>query len=245
MKSQKIQTFRKFMLILSMLFFPITIYYFSPYLIIVAALEHIINGSFIVFTLMFVLGIFFGRLWCGFFCPTGGLGECFEFISAKEPKQGWRNYIKYGIWFVWLNGVIICHVLGKGDYTIQPFFATEHGISVSNIYCHIIYYGIVFLFMIPALIFGKRANCHYICWMAPFMILGYKIGKALHLPQLKIKTQKENCTGCNLCKKNCPMSLDIKTQIQLGEVKSSECIKCGACISTCKNHVLKYVFTNK
>ena len=111
----KLQTFRKFLITLSMLLFPITIYYFSPYLIIMAALQHIINGSFIGFTLMFILGIFFGRLWCGFLCPTGGLSECFERFSPKNPKQGWRNYLKYGIWVLWLSGVIICHVLGKGD----------------------------------------------------------------------------------------------------------------------------------
>ena len=64
-----LQKIRRFTLIISMLLFPITIYYFSPYLIIMAAMRHIINGSFIVFSLMFILGLFFGRIWCGFFCP--------------------------------------------------------------------------------------------------------------------------------------------------------------------------------
>ena len=206
----KLHTLRKFLITFSMLLFPITIYYFSPYLIIMAAMQHIINGSFIVFTIMFFLGMFFGRLWCGFFCPTGGLSECFESFSPKNPKQGWRNYLKYGIWVIWLSGVIICHVLGKGDYTIQPFFMTDHGISISSIYSFIIYYGIVILFLIPAIFHGKRANCHYICWMAPFMIMGYKAGRILHLSQLKIKTKGENCIGCGACNKSCPMSLDVK-----------------------------------
>lgn len=161
-----LQRLRKFTLIMAMLLFPITIWYFSPYLIIMAAARHVINGSFIVFTLMFVFGLFFGRLWCGWFCPTGGMSECFADFSPKAPKQGWRNYLKYGIWIVWISGVAVCHVFGKGDYTVQPFFMTERGISVSNIYCYIIYYGIVILFLIPAIVHGKRANCHYICWMA-------------------------------------------------------------------------------
>lgn len=151
-KVMTLQKIRKFTLIISMMLFPITIYYFSPYLIIMAAMQHIINGSFIVFSMMFILGLFFGRLWCGFLCPTGGMCECFAQISDKTPKQGWHNYIKYGIWLVWLSGIIICHVLGKGDYTIQPFFMPEHGISISDIYGYIIYYGIVILFLIPALI---------------------------------------------------------------------------------------------
>ena len=241
----KLQTFRKFLITFSMLLFPITIYYFSPYLIIMGAMQHIINGSFIVFTLMFILGMFFGRLWCGFLCPTGGMSECFERFSPKNPKQGWRNYLKYGIWVLWLSGVLICHVLGKGDYTIQPFFMTDHGISISNIYSYIIYYGIVIFFLIPAIIHGKRANCHYICWMAPFMIMGYKTGRLLHLPQLKIKTKKENCVGCGACNKICPMSLDVKNLISNNEIRSAECILCGECISACPKKVLNYKITNK
>ena len=240
-----LQRFRKFTLIISMLLFPITIYYFSPYLIIMAAWQHVINGSFIVFTLMFVLGMFFGRLWCGFFCPTGGMSECFAQFAPKSPKQGWRNYIKYAIWFVWLSGVIVCHTLGKGDYTIQPFFMTEHGISISDIYGYVIYYGIVILFLIPALIHGKRANCHYICWMAPFMILGYKFGRLLHLPQLKIKAEKQKCTGCGKCEKSCPMSIDIRAAVSCDEVKTAECILCGECTKACNNGVLSYKLTRK
>lgn len=240
-----LQKFRKFSITISMLLFPITIWYFSPYLIFMAAMQHIINGSFITFTLMFIFGMFFGRLWCGFFCPTGGMSECFESFSPKEPKQGWRNYLKYGIWFVWLSGVIVCHFFGKGDYSIQPFFMTDHGISISNIYSYVIYYGIVILFLIPAIVHGKRANCHYICWMAPFMILGYRFGKLLHLPQLKINTKKENCISCKKCEKVCPMSIKISEQIKNGEIKTAECILCGECINTCKNEVLNYKISNK
>ena len=52
------QKIRRSLLFISFLLFPITIWYFSPYLIIQAASEHIMNGSFIVFVSMFVLSIF-------------------------------------------------------------------------------------------------------------------------------------------------------------------------------------------
>ncbi|MCQ2572885.1 MAG: 4Fe-4S dicluster domain-containing protein [Treponema sp.] len=245
MEKTRLQKLRKLTLIFSMLLFPITIWYFSPYLIIQAAMEHVINGSFIVFTLMFIFGMFFGRLWCGFLCPTGGMSECFCEFSDKSPKQGWRNFIKYGIWIIWISGIIICHIMGKGEYKINPFYMTDHGISISSIYNYVIYYGIVILFLIPAVIHGKRANCHYICWMAPFMILGYQFGKLIHIPQLKIKAKKSNCTGCGRCSKKCPMALDVKKISQNGFIKSSECINCGVCISECQNNVLKYSITNK
>ena len=236
-----LQKIRRFTLIISMLLFPITIYYFSPYLIIMSAMQHIINGSFIVFSLMFILGIFFGRLWCGFFCPTGGMCECFAQFSDKAPKQGWRNYIKYVIWLVWLSGIIICHVLGNGDYTVQPFFMTEHGISISNIYSYVIYYGIVILFLIPALIHGKRANCHYICWMAPFMVIGSTVGRWLHLPQLHVAADRDQCMSCGKCSRACPMGLDVKQMVSEGtNSRNTECIQCGACVDECPKKVLKY-----
>lgn len=241
----KLQRFRKFTLIVSMLVFPITIYYFSPYLILMAAMRHIINGSCSVFGLMFVFGLFFGRLWCGFFCPTGGLSECFAEFSPKNPKQGLRNFIKYGIWFVWILTVAICHILGKGDYKIMPFFMTKHGISVSQIGSFIIYYGIVILFLVSAIVHGKRANCHYICWMAPFMIFSYRIGRALHLPQLRIKTKGKNCIECKKCDNACPMSLSVSSMIKMGAIKNSECILCGECYSACNNNVIEFKITNK
>ena len=241
----KLQRIRKFTLIISMLLFPVTIYYFSPYLIVMSAMQHIINGSFIVFCLMFVFGIFFGRLWCGFFCPTGGMSECFAEFSPKSPKQGWRNYLKYGIWIVWISGITACHILGKGEYKILPFFMTDHGISISQIGSFIIYYGIVILFLVPAIIHGKRANCHYICWMAPFMVFGYKIGGMLHLPQLKITAKSENCIGCKKCSKACPMSLDVPSLAKTGKVTNAECILCGECVAVCNNNAIAFKMANK
>ena len=64
----KRQRLRKLLLIASLLLFPITLYYFSPALIVSAGLDGIINGSFIVFVLMFALSIPFGRLFCAYAC---------------------------------------------------------------------------------------------------------------------------------------------------------------------------------
>ncbi len=46
------QRIRKLFLTVSLLLFPVTLYYFSPALIINAGLNGIINGSFIVFALL-------------------------------------------------------------------------------------------------------------------------------------------------------------------------------------------------
>ena len=238
MKRQKI---RKTIIMISFLLFPITIWYFSPYLIIQAAMEHIINGSFIVFVTMLVLSMFLGRVWCGYLCPVGGLGECLSRINDNPVKQGWRDKIKYVIWTLWIIAVIITFILGKNDVTINPFYMTNHGISVSEIYNYIIYYGVLFLMVLPALLHGKRAACHYICWMAPFMVIGSTIGRFLHLPQLHIEADKDACVSCRKCNQACPMGLDVRKMVESGtNHKCSECVLCGACVDNCPKKVLKY-----
>ena len=242
----KRQTVRKALLLISLLLFPVTMWYFSPYLIIRAASEHILNGSFIVFCLMFVCSMFMGRVWCGYLCPAGGLSECAISVNDKTPKQGWRSNIKFVIWAIWVLAVVVTFILGKNNVTINFFYMTDHGISVTEIYNYIIYYGVIFLLLVPALFHGRRAACHYICWMAPFMIIGSKVGQFLHVPQLHIKANKASCISCKKCNRVCPMGLDVERMVAEGTGdKCLECIQCGACVDNCGKKVLEYSFGQK
>ena len=235
------QRIRKLLIIISLLLFPVTLYYFSPALIINAGLHGIINGSFIVFLFLFLFSIPFGRLFCAYFCPAGGLQECAFIVNEKVPKQGWRNGVKFIIWGIWLTVVVFCYFSSGKIIAVDFFFETENGISVSAIQSYIIYYGIISLIFIPAILFGKRVFCHYFCWMAPFMILGTKLRKVLHLPGVHIKiSDKDKCISCGRCSKVCPMGIDVISETRNKTIGNPECIQCGACIDNCPKNVLTY-----
>ncbi|MFL0268101.1 4Fe-4S binding protein [Candidatus Clostridium radicumherbarum] len=236
----KRQNFRMLLLLTAMLLFPITIYYFSPAIIIQGAMKGIVTGSFIVFAVMLVGSIFFGRLFCGYLCPAGGLQECAIHVNDKSPKQGWKNNIKYVTWLIWIIIIIVCFIFRKQKLTIDFFSMTDHGISIANIKDYVIYYGVVLLFFAPSIVLGKRIMCHYFCWMAPFMIIGSKIGNLLHIKRLRLKADKSACINCHICDKHCPMSLKVAEKVKIGDMYDNECILCGSCIDNCPKKAINY-----
>jgi polyferredoxin len=139
-----------------------------------------------------------------------------------------------------IAGTIIGYIVNTRPVVIDFFFATEHGISVHNLFYFAIFYGIVLLILLPALISGKRAFCHYICWMAPFMIIGMKIRKALRLPGVYILHSNEKCISCKRCATACPMSLGLDEITTNGAITNAECIHCGSCVDICPKKSLSY-----
>lgn len=238
----KRQNMRKAFIVISFLLFPIIIYYFSPILIIEGMTRGIITGSCILFALLFFISLFLNRVFCGWVCPSGGLQEICMISSNKQAKGGKQNWIKFFIWTPWIISIIMIFISSSKTKEINIFYATYHGISVAEPFAYIIYYSVVGLVVIMSFVGGKRAFCHYVCWMAPFMIIGTKIGTILRLPSLKLLADKDKCINCGLCNKNCVMSLNVSEMVKKNSMKNSECILCGMCVDNCPKGVIKYRF---
>ena len=69
------QRIRKVLIMLAFLSFPVTMNYLSPYVIIEGAANGIVNGSLVMFGLLFASALFLGRAWCGWICPGGAMQE--------------------------------------------------------------------------------------------------------------------------------------------------------------------------
>lgn len=236
------QQTRKAIIFVAFLLFPIVLNYFSPYIIVDGAAQGIINGSLVAFGLMFLSSLFVGRLWCGWLCPAGGLQEACAMANDRPARGGKFNLIKWGIWIPWMVGIILAAVLAGGYRTVNLLYLTESGISVDEPIKYVTYYLVVGVVFLVSLTSGRRAFCHYGCWMAPFMIIGRKLRNAAHTPGLQLQADASRCSGCLRCTRSCPMSLDVHGMVQSASMENSECILCGHCIDTCQKAVIRYAF---
>jgi ferredoxin-type protein NapH len=243
------QRIRKALVFVALLSFPITMNFFSPYVIIDGAMNGIINGSLVMFGLMFLSSLFLGRLWCGWVCPGGGMQEMFEPINNKLVNGSKIDWIKWAIWILWLSLIVVFAVNAGGYQSVDLLYHTQNGISVAGtpdrpiFIAYIIYYVVVALFVGLAIFAGRRAGCHTICWMAPFMISGRWIRNRFAWPSLRLVADASTCKDCKSCSKTCPMSLDVNAMVQAQKMENAECILCGTCVDNCSKKAIRYSFS--
>ena len=243
------QRIRKGLLFLSLLLFPVTLYYFSPMLILGGASEGIINASFIVFGLMFFASLFVGRLWCSWVCPAGALQEFAAPINDKPVSRRKLDWIKWAIWIPWIGGIAALAIGAGGYHAVDPFYQFKGGVTLAlpvddqGPPWYMIYYIVVGLFAVLAVVLGRRAGCHTVCWMAPFMILGRKLRNLVRWPALRLVAEPDRCSDCLSCTRNCPMSLDVNGLVKRGDMEHTECILCGNCADTCTKDVIHFSFS--
>jgi len=242
----KRQQIRKSLIIFMFFIFPITITWLSPYLpLIYALIGGILSGAVIIFALQFLVSLFLGRIFCGYICSAAGLQECMMRVSEKKIKSPKLSLIKFYIWIPWLITLNVFFFMAGGIKEID-FFAgtTDNWIFLNEPYRFVIYFGVVLMIAVLHLVIGKRAFCHCVCWMAPFMILGVNTSKALRLPRLRLKSKSDSCIDCKQCSIKCPMSLDVMSMAKTKDMDNPECILCGECVDVCPKKVIDYTFEN-
>jgi polyferredoxin len=240
----KRQNIRKLILLISLLLFPVTINYLSPYLIIEGAANGIASGSLVTFAFLFISSLVIGRLWCSWICPSGAFQSLLIPVNGKEARGGKYNLTKYITWTVWISIIVFSAMSVGGLHTVDFFYQTENIISMDSPNVYFVYYTVITVFLILSLALGKRAGCHYICWMAPFMVIGRKVRNLLQYPSLRLRADTEKCIDCKKCNKVCPMSLDVNMMVSNHTMENSECILCGECIDSCPKDVIGYSFSS-
>ncbi len=193
-----------------------------------------------IFTLaVFLHALFFGGLFCGWFCHWGITQDVASWIMKKagiKPKmQHLNSRLIPWAWFIILIAQVVIYWAFNGLPTSLSFNPSATPVwtgvprSILLICLTTMISGFFLIFL-----FGDRAFCRSICtfrlWFSWFERF------APH----KVRQTKE-CTSCRQeCTSSCPMGLDVATEIRdLGHVKNTECIKCHVCIGACPTQVLE------
>lgn len=237
---------RRLLLFMMLLLLPVTLNYFSPYIIIDGLGNKVLAGAFFVWLSMFISSFFVGRAFCSYICPYGGLQMSVDRILSKPLKQvRWMRVMRYVLGILWITPIIILTALSIGKAQINFLYLTAGFVSVDNIVKLIGYYVIVFALLILPLLMGKRASCHYLCPMSILNVTGTKVKNMLNIPSLRLTAVSEKCISCKQCNKACPMSLNVSEMVKLNDLDSLDCILCGECCGVCKSNVLKRKVSSK
>lgn len=231
--SARRQKVRRFLVIGFFLLLPITLNYYSPYLMISGTAERIASFSLFFWLGVFVASPLIGRLFCGWACPFNGAQTAWEQVG-KRPLKRVRclPVVKYVLWAGWVAALVAVAISVGGWERVEPLYMTPNFVSIDNAGNLITYYMLVALSLAPAAL-GRRGFCRYLCPFGVWNIVGEKIGHALGIPRVSLKASSSACTGCKACDRNCPMQLPVSDMVAAEKMRTTECFMCLTCVDTC------------
>lgn len=239
------QRMRLALIILSFILYPITFAYVSCPIITEAAGLGIVTGGLVVFALLFLLSLVLGRLSCGYLCPAGGLQEACNLALRQPLRTKKLDWLKYLVFAGIFGSIALAFWSAGGIRTIDLFYRTQNGISILAAGGIAMFLGPVLFTLVFTLIFGKRGFCHTFCPIAVMLMVGRRIRNMFRWSALHIESEKDRCTDCKRCTKECPMSLDVNSMVREERMEQADCILCGSCIDTCPEQVIAYAWSAK
>lgn len=190
--------------------------------------------------LIFFFGALFGRLICAFICPFGFFQDLLYLIPFKKKIKTFKGdkLLRNFKYVVLVIMVIIMPLIIK----LTPVFCkylcpsgTLAGIllSLSNTKLFAVLGGrfawkisILCIIIILSIIIS-RPFCKYLCPLGAIYAPFNKISV------LQMSCNGERCISCKACKNACDMCVDPSIT-----PNSTECIRCGKCISICPTKAL-------
>ncbi|MDP3564262.1 MAG: 4Fe-4S binding protein [Methanoregula sp.] len=239
------QNIRKWLLVISFVLLPVTLFYISPIIILMGAAEGIATGSMLLFIANFFLSLVVARLWCGWLCPMGAWQEICSPVMKHSVQDGWRNYVKYGVTVLWLALIAYLFFGAGGIRAIDPFYSTDHGLSITSLEPLIVVIVIFAIIFAVAYLAGRRGFCHVLCPIAALMMTGRKIRNLVGWPALQLGADRTRCIDCNKCSKECPMGLDVHGMVKQEQMENAECILCAGCADACPKGAITYGWARK
>ena len=213
------------------------------------------NHSFSFYVVGFLLffGALLGRFVCGWLCPFGLVQDLLFKIPPKKKirRLPGEKYLRKTRYVVLVVMCILLPMLAKGSYGVgMPWFCKwicPSGTLLGGIPLLALneelrsVIGWLFtwkLFILVVIITGSilmyRPFCRYIC------PLGAIYGLMNPISLVRMRVSKSRCVGCGACQKACGLDIPVYK-----EPNSTDCIRCGKCVTVCPYNALKLDVTLK
>lgn len=194
--------------------------------------------------ILVLLGLFLGRIICGFLCPFGLIQEVLHKIPVPKIRKNRitrkLTWIKYGILAVFVvmipiwSGLVNGYSLPAFCKYICPAGTLEGGIPLllANENLRILAGGLFhwkLLVLILVLFFSMilyRFFCRFLCPLGAV----YSLFSGISLFGIQVDDKK--CSHCGGCVQNCRMDVQ--------KPGDRECIQCGSCMKHCGRQAIGY-----
>ena len=193
--------------------------------------------------------VLFAKLFCGYLCPLGTLGEAMGRLGRRLHLQ--RN-IRLGsladrllrsVKYV-LLGVILYNTVTTSELfckKLDPYYALATGFKGEIVlWSSLAAIGLLFLGGLIVPMFW----CRYICPLGAisnlFRFVSTRLPFIGRKPScrslLHISRDESRCNGCQHCAKKCPYRLPVH---ECAKMNCIDCTLCGQCISACPTGALQ------
>ncbi|MDR2641297.1 MAG: 4Fe-4S binding protein [Planctomycetaceae bacterium] len=221
----------------------------------------------VIITIIVILTLFFGRIYCSVICPLGVLQDGISHLAGQikgkknrfrfAPAKSWLRYGVLALFIIALVAEISVFVSVLDPYAaygrlasnffsplyrqgnnLLAFFAEK--IDSYSFYSTEVWIkgwitfgtAAVTLFVVGILAWRNgRTYCNTICPVGAF--LGFLSRFAL----FKLTVNKEKCTECRRCERNCKASCIDGNAMN---IDYSRCVGCFNCVKMCRSDAIRY-----
>lgn len=174
----------------------------------------------------------FGRVFCGWVCPLGGLGDALDAVW-RMPIRGERfGWIKYGLLVVFVVLALGGHLLA---WLFDPMVWASHLLTLPFFRYVDLRAALVLAVAFVGIhaLFGRRAFCRILC------PLGAMLGVVARFATLRRRLRTHACIDCDLC-----VDHNRSAAIRPGpaDYNPMECFQCGECRAVCPTDALAFEY---
>jgi polyferredoxin len=191
-----------------------------------------------------IIFLVFGRAFCGWICPLGGLPEFSAAIGRKWLRLDFlRVKVKTEDGFYYAG-------LKPGANAVKYIFALAVtllslwlGFALINIFFPVLwlksmswFWVIIGVLAVLAVALPLLTGRRWWCYICPAAALFARIDR---ISPFKVRIDPDKCVKCFDCVEACRMYALSPEDVARGRSQGSHCVKCGRCIEACSEEAIE------